>query len=473
MSNSLKRLKSGGFTVVELLIVIIVIGILVAISVVAFNGVQQSARDKSVLSDIDGVDGEIARYGTKNQGVYSAAVAWYSPSGTNANISFTPTSGNIIDVVANTTDYCIRAYNVASKTYNSLVTAAKKESTPGTCSSLVASAAAQAPSPILNGGVVTTLAGSGTPSFADGTGSSAQFNLPYGVAVDSSGTVYVGDASNNRIRKITAAGVVTTLAGSGTAGSADGTGSSAQFNYPTGVAVDSSGTVYVGDRTNNRIRKITAAGVVTTLAGSGTAGPADGTGSAAQFNQPNSVAVDSSGTVYVGDLYNQRIRKITTAGVVTTLAGSGTAGSADGTGSSAQFNFPNGVFVDSMGIVYVTDWTGNRIRKVTAAGVVTTLAGSGTAGSADGTGSAAQFNHPNGVAVDSSGTVYVGDDGNYRIRKITAAGVVTTLAGSSTAGSADGTGSAAQFNTPAGVAVDSSGMVYVADIYNYRIRKIQ
>ena len=213
-------------------------------------------------------------------------------------------------------------------------------------------------------GVVTTLAGSGTAGFADATGSAAQFRSPFGVAVDSSGTVYVGDNGNHRIRKITPAGVVTTLAGSGVAGFADGTGTVAQFDYPAAVSVDSLGTVYVADRRNNRIRKITPAGVVTTLAGSGTYGFTDGTGSAAQFYHPASVAVDSSDTVYVADLSNQRIRKITPAGVVTTLAGSGVAGFADGTGGAAQFNYPFSMAVDSSGTVYVSDNNNQRIRKI-------------------------------------------------------------------------------------------------------------
>jgi len=267
-------------------------------------------------------------------------------------------------------------------------------------------------------GVVSTLAGSGTKGFADGAGTAAQFSYPTGVAVDASGNVYLADQENHRIRKITAGGVVSTLAGSGIDGFADGTGTAAQFRYPTGVAVDASGNVYVADQDNHRIRKITAEGVVSTVAGSGSAGFADGTGAAAQFQYPYGVAVDATGSIYVADLYNHRIRKITAGGVVSTLAGSGIDGFADGTGTAAQFRYPAGVAVDVAGNVYVVDQINNRIRKITAEGVVSTLAGSGTKGFADGTGTAAQFSSPYGVAVDATGSIYVADTNNHCIRKI-------------------------------------------------------
>jgi hypothetical protein len=321
--------------------------------------------------------------------------------------------------------------------------------------------------------VVTTLAGSGSSGSADGTGTAASFRGPSGVAVDGSGNVYVADDSNHLIRKITPGGVVTTLAGSGSLGSANGTGTAASFRGPSGVAVDGSGNVYVADRSNHLIRKITPGGVVTTLAGSGSAGSADGTGTAASFSYPEDVAVDGSGNVYVADRSNHLIRKITSAGVVTTLAGSGSEGSTNGTGKAASFYLPSGVAVDGSGNVYVADDSNLLIRKITSGGVVTTFAGSsGYAGSADGTGTAASFFSPRGIAVDGSGNVYVADRHNQLIRKITSAGVVTTLAGSGSSGSADGTGTAASFSNPYGVAVDGSGNVYVADSDNHLIRKI-
>ena len=227
---------------------------------------------------------------------------------------------------------------------------------------------------------------------ADGTGSAARFYGPTYVAVDGSGNIYVTDVFNT-IRKVTPGGVVSTLAGlAANSGSSDGTGSAARFNQPTGVAVDSSGNVYVADTYNNAIRKVTPEGVVTTLAGlPGSLGGSDGTGSAARFGQPYGIAVDSSGNVYVADDYNATIRKVTPGGVVTTLAGlAGSQGSIDGTGSAARFGILRGLAMDSSGNIYVADVAYSTIRNVTPAGVVTTLAG-GSQGSSDGTGSAAQF----------------------------------------------------------------------------------
>lgn len=322
----------------------------------------------------------------------------------------------------------------------------------------------------------TTLAGATAAGAVDGTGNAARFNLPQGVAVDSAGNVYVADTNSHSIRKITFFGVVTTLAGQpGSTGNTDGAGSAARFNLPRGVAVDGAGNVYVADTSNSLIRKITPAGVVTTLAGAGS-GSVDGTGTGARFFSPEGIAVDNGGNVYVGDTANQSIRKVTPAGVVTTLAGplSPTGfGSVDGVGVSARFSSPRGVAVDTAGNVYVADRDNNSIRKVTATGVVTTLAGnlSFNTGSTDGTGSAARFNQPYGVGVDAAGNVYTSESGNVVIRKITPTGVVTTLAGLSGAvGSTDGTGNAVRFRGPRQIALDARGNIYVADMDNHLIR---
>jgi prepilin-type N-terminal cleavage/methylation domain-containing protein len=394
--------KTYGFTVIELLIVVVVISILATLSIIVYGGIQANARDKSVLADLDTVDGLQTQYGTSNS---VAGKAWYSGNGVDSSLQFTPSPGDVIDVVINSTDYCIRGYNTQSSTYKSLLTAAKKESTAGICSTLSASATAWSNSPIVNTGVVTTLAGSGATGYVDATGTSAQISNVYALATDSSGNLFIPDSTNKRIRKITPAGVVTTFAGSGVSGSADGTGTGAQFAAPSAITIDqSTNTLYVTDVA--KVRKITSGAVVTTLVPTGT------------FNSPNGITVDASGTLFVADTYNHRISKVTSAGVVTTLAGSGVAGFADNTGTSAQFNYPYGIAIDPSGNIYVSDRFNHRIRKVTSAGVVTTLAGSGTLGYIDATGTGARFNYPYGIAFDPTGIIYVSDDGNYRIRKI-------------------------------------------------------
>jgi sugar lactone lactonase YvrE len=368
-------------------------------------------------------------------------------------------------------------------------------------------------------GVVTTLAGSpGIRGGTNGTGSVARFELPEGMAVDSAGNIYVADTDVSTIRKIAPGGVVSTFAGSfAQFGSQNGTGGAARFNLPTDVAVDSSNNLYVADSNNCTIRKITPAAAVTTLAGLASPGHTNGTGSAARFDFPDGVAVDTTGKIYVADTLESAIRKITPTRVVSTFAGlPGTSGYVDATGTAARFAFPRwltvgalnnvyvgdtfnfvvrkitpsavvssvvtnpangagevrGVAMDSSGNIYTADSPHHTIRKITPDGTATIFAGSNdTPGSANGIGSAARFNSPAGLAVDGAGNVYVADSGNNRIRKITPAARVTTFAGSAL-GSADGTGTAAQFNFPLGVAVDHSGNVFVTDTVNNIIRKI-
>lgn len=314
---------------------------------------------------------------------------------------------------------------------------------------------------------VSTFAGNATIGYLDGTGTGAQFYYPKGVATDLAGNVFVADNENRRIRKITPQGEVTTFAGSGEYGFADGVGLAAQFAFPQRIAIDASGNLYVTDA--HRIRKITAEGVVSTFAGQGSIGSDDGTGTEAKFHNPIGIAVNAGGTVFVADYLNDRIRKITPAGVVTTFAGT-SQGFADGAGTAAQFYQPTGMAVSTDGTLYVADGQNNRIRKITEDGNVSTFAGS-TPGYADGMGNAAQFANPFDLAVDAAQNVYVADTFNNRIRRISSEGLVSTLAGSAY-GYADGIGAAAAFSNPVSVALDLSGNIFVADTNNNVIRKI-
>ena len=323
----------------------------------------------------------------------------------------------------------------------------------------------------------TTIAGMpGVSGSADGTGTNARFQYPVRLAVDGAGNIYVADYFNHTIRKITAAGVVTTVAGMpGSPGATDGTGSAARFYYPGDIAIDPAGNLYVPEFPNHTIRKVTPAGVVTTFAGlAGNPGSLDGVGSAARFQQPFGVAADSLGNIYVADTTNCTIRKITDAGVVTTIAGlAGNIGSVDGTGSAARFFYPADVAIDGSGIISVLDRSNHTIRRIASGGVVTTFAGvAGSAGGMDGTGSAARFAEPNGLTVDAGGALYVADTNNHTLRKVSLNAVVTTIGGwAGSSGSLDGTASNARFNLPHGVAVDADGNIYVADYVNHTIRK--
>jgi len=327
-------------------------------------------------------------------------------------------------------------------------------------------------------GAVTTLAGqANTYSFANGTGNQAKFNNPTGITIDSSGNLYVSDAGNNVIRKVTPAGVVTTFAGTvGTSGHADGTATTATFVKPGPITIDSAGNLYVADNFIG-IRKITPAGVVTTLAGSvTTSGYLDATGTAARFAAVTGLSVDPSGNIYAADIGSSTVRKITAVGVVTTISGTAnTSAYIDGIASSALFIGPSGVFYDSAGNLFITDASANTVRKLSGGNVVSTIAGNPawTSLQVDGTGTQARFNAPYAEALAPSGDLYLID--GYVIRKVTPAGVVTTIAGHNGPSGAiqtsvDGQGTAALFAVPRGLCVDASGTVYVTD--NAEIRKI-
>jgi sugar lactone lactonase YvrE len=326
-------------------------------------------------------------------------------------------------------------------------------------------------------GVVSTFAGkTGTVGTANGTGGTARFNQPEQLAFGPGGVLYVADRANNCIRKISTTGVVSTLAGAaGLSGTANGTGVAARFSGPGGLAVDASGNVYVADTSNHTIRKITTGGVVATLAGSpGVDGNADGTAGAALFSRPERLTL-AGGALFVTDHGNDTIRKVTLAGVVTTFAGeAGTEGSADGPGIDARFSGPMAITSDSTGNLFVGDERNRTLRKITPAGAVTTLAGNpGVYGHADGSGVAATFSTLYGLSISATGVMHAADSENHVIRRVTQAGVVTTIAGSpDSSGNADGTGTLAAFNNPTGMAVSATGELWVADTANDTIRKV-
>jgi len=330
--------------------------------------------------------------------------------------------------------------------------------------------------PLSLSAAVTTFAGTvDTSGTTDGTGTGAKFNQPRGIVTDGT-NLYLADKGSHTIRKVViSSGAVTTLAGSGVAGSTDGTGAAARFNGPWSLTTDGT-NLYVADYSNHTIRKIVISSrVVTTLAGvAGSSGSVDGTGTSAKFNNPNDVTTDGT-NLYVADRGNDTIRKVViSSGVVTTLAGTaGTSGTTDGTGAYARFDNPYGITTDGTNL-YVTDYSKNTIRKVViSSGEVTTMVGmAGTPGSTDGTGTNARLDGPTQLTTDGT-HLYVGEAGNKKIRKVViSTGVVTTLAGSGTSGSADGTGTSASFNNPNGVTTDGTHL-YLTATGSHTIRKIE
>lgn len=326
---------------------------------------------------------------------------------------------------------------------------------------------------ITSGGDVTTFAG-GNRGDADGIGTAAAFLTPTGIVKAPNGNLYVTESLGKIVRRITPAAEVSKFVGRGFPdGHHDGVGTAARFRYPVGVETDAAGNLYVADRYTFTIRKITPAGSVTTFAGLPFDNGSDD-GASGRFSNPYGIALDTAENVYVTELFANKVRKVTPAGTISTLAGSGVAGSANGTGTAAQFNGPTDAAVDSSNNVFVTDRDNHTIRKITSGGVVTTFAGAaGSPGWADGSGGVARFSSPTGIVRDSANNLFVTDTNNHVIRRITPAGSVTTFAGSAgAAGFDDGTGGAARFYNPAAIAIDALNNLFVYDAGSRRIRRV-
>ncbi|MDB5134304.1 MAG: hypothetical protein JWP37_907 [Mucilaginibacter sp.] len=320
----------------------------------------------------------------------------------------------------------------------------------------------------LHESMVSTFVGSGVAGSTDGTGKQASFHHLTALTIDAANNLYVADDSTGQIRKITATGGVSTLPDNGAA-----SGGTHYFS-PSGLAIDKGGNFYINYTSDDVIRKVNPGATQGAIFAGNyrQTGALDGLGALATFNFANGLAIDAEGNIYVADSGNNLIRKITPQGNVTTLVGSGLTGSADGTGKAASFNFPIALTVDAAGNVYVADRGGNLIRKITSGGIVTTFAGSGHQGDSDGTGKAASFGDPSGIAIDSKGSLFVTDSDYGIIRKIDPSGKVTTIAGNTGQGADDGPGPIASFNDPIGIVIDKNDVIYVNDFGNNLIRKI-
>jgi sugar lactone lactonase YvrE len=332
------------------------------------------------------------------------------------------------------------------------------------------------PTPARLTGQVTTLAGTGAPQVIDGATGQAAFADPFGIAVDRAGNVLVSEGGkSNRIRRASPKGIIDTIAGASQdpregAPSISGSNDRVTLDSPSAIAVDKSGNVVIADTSDNRIVRLSPKGAMSIAAGSGARGYRDGSATEAQFDSPIGVAVDDAGDIFVADTYNDRIRKISPDGMVSTVAGSGTPGAQDGNGLAASFDTPCGVAVDKAGNIFVADAENNSIRKITPDSTVTLFAG-GARGRQDGKGPDATFDHPCGIVITHDGFLFITDESSGLIREITPDADVTTVAGSAP-GFRNSVGKKARFNGPSGVAVDPAGNLYIADRDNYLIRKI-
>ena len=453
-----------GFTIVELLIVVVVIAILASITIVSYNGIINRAHQSKLISDVASA-GMLMSVDQSSSGIYPATrTEVNNGKGINndADITYTFHSAP--------TTFCITAISSHPGIKNYYVSNKNLSPLEGTC-------------PEDLGAQVATLAGSGASGYANGVGTAAILAGPVGIVADPTGNLYFTDGAGSRIRMVSTTGTVSTLAGAGGSSYAEGTGTSALFNWPQSITIGAGGLLYVTDTNNHRIRSVTTGGASAFVAGGSSAADApsttgSATGTAAGFRVARGIVYSpTANLLYVADSENNKIRSVTPAGVSTTFAGQVSGGLVNGTGTAAKFNYPQGLAVDSAGNIIVADTRSHTIRKITPAGVVSQIAGGGTttfgqAGYVNAQGTSARFNGPMAVAIDSSGVIYVADTGNNRIRKIDTAGNVTDVAGSGTAGYADGIGEAASFNSPQGIAIGSDGRLYITDTANNRLRVI-
>ncbi|MFF3270955.1 NHL repeat-containing protein [Streptomyces chrestomyceticus] len=333
-------------------------------------------------------------------------------------------------------------------------------------------------------GAIATVAGNGQAGYVSDGGPAilTQLNWPHDVALDKNGNLYIAERNSHRVRKVTPADSITTVAGNGQAGyvSDGGPATATQLNNPASVAVDDAGNLYIADMNNHRIRKVTPNGIITTVAGNGQAGYVSdgGPATATQLNTPHGVAVDGQGNLYIADWGNHRIRKVDANGIITTVAGNGQAGygSDGGPATATKLYYPGGVEADRNGNIFVADTYNHRIRKVDARGIITTVAGTGTPGyvSDGGPAISTPINYPVGITVDDTGNFYLGETNNQRVRKVDTNGIITTVAGNGIAGYVDDGGPAAdtRLYNPRGVALDRAGNLYIADGSNARVRGV-
>ncbi len=332
----------------------------------------------------------------------------------------------------------------------------------------------------LSAQIITTIAGGGSSGLGDGgQATNAELDRPTSVAKDNTGNVYITDRQNNRIRKVSSTGIITTVAGTGAAGfGGDGTAATlATMNQPYGITVDNSGNIYFSDGENHRVRKINTAGIITTIAGTGatTSGGDGGQATDAQVGWPAGIAIDNSGNIYITESENHCVRKVSPSGIITTIAGTGMAGYSGNNGPAiaAKLDQPHGIALDATGNIYVVENNNDCVRKIDVSGTITTFAGGSNGYSGDnGPASAAKFRKPIGIAINSTGYIYIADVSNHCVREIDPSGIIHTVAGTGTLGfyGDGGNATAAKLSNPTGVAIDAYNNVYIADWGNDRVR---